>query len=71
MKLKGRYRILVEGDTDKLGVGFDHTIIGYLFQRLLTGQDAEVNLNLRNLGIQVLECDDGSDEFVKIPRLED
>lgn len=69
MKLAGEYRLLVEGDTGKVGVGYDHRAIGYLFQRLLTGEEANME-NLANLGITVTvlgEDDDGS-EFVAIRR---
>lgn len=70
MKLTGKCRILIEGVLTKLGVGYDHGIIGYLFGRLLTGDEA-VMTNLENLGIQVVECETESDEFIAIPRLEE
>jgi hypothetical protein len=68
MKLHGPYRLLVTGDVSKLGVGYDHSVIGYMFQRLLTGETA-VMTNLENLGITVRLCGD-EDEFVKIERLD-
>lgn len=52
MKLTGPYQIIVEGDIARLGVGFDHKSIGYLFQRLLTGEEAAME-DLSNLGITV------------------
>lgn len=64
MKLTGPYRITVTGDITKLGVGFDHKSVGYLFGRLLTGEEAAME-NLANLGIAV-ELED--DEFVAIKR---
>ena len=66
MKLTGKYRIEVTGDIDKLGVGYSHDAIGYLFHRLLTGQEAKMD-NLANLGITVRLVDD---EFVTIPRMD-
>jgi hypothetical protein len=57
MKLTGKYRILVTGDIDKLGVGYEHKSIGYLFGRLFSGEEAVME-NLANLGITVELLDD-------------
>lgn len=67
MKLSGKYRIEISGDIEQLGLGYDHGAIGYLFQRLLSGEEAAME-NLANLGITVRDVT-GEDEFVAIPRM--
>lgn len=63
MRLIGRYRLLVKGDTTKLHS--QRQTISYLFDRLLSGQEAAM-WNLRNLGIEVRQLEDG-DEVVSVP----
>ena len=63
MRLIGRYRLLVTGDTTTLPS--TRNAIAYLFDRLLSGQIAEMrNLNAR--GIEVRQLEDG-DEIVGVP----
>lgn len=71
MKLEGCYRLLIEGDTSALvsAGGRNPDVIGYLMQRLLTGQEAAME-ELSTWGITVAECDPGDDQFVKIERME-
>ena len=64
MRLAGRYRILVTGDTAKLFATAGRPI-AYLFERLLTGQSA-VMTNLSNAGIEVRQLDD-RDEIIRVP----
>lgn len=56
MKLTGRARIVVELDLSQQRAGYSTDGIGYLFERLLTGQEADMT-NLANLGITVREVD--------------
>ena len=63
MRLIGRYRLLVTGDTTKLPS--TRNAISYLFDRLLSGQAAEMS-NLNNLGIEVRQLED-KDEIVSVP----
>lgn len=63
MRLIGRYRLVVKGDPGK--VPSTNSAIGYLFERLLTGQAAEMG-NLHSLGIEVRALEDG-DEIVSVP----
>lgn len=63
MKLIGRYRLLVKGDTNKLPS--TRNAIAYLFDRLLSGDKAEM-WNLNNLGIEVRQLED-NDEVISIP----
>ena len=63
MKLRGRYRLLVKGDIDKFRVGYSTRIIGHLFQRLLTGDDAHQQVEP---GIEVRELND-DDEIITVP----
>jgi hypothetical protein len=67
MKLTGKYRIVIEGDASNVGTA-SHDAIGYLFQRLLTGLEADMT-NLSNLGITVRYPGE-DDEFVRIERME-
>lgn len=70
MKLQGRYRLVIEGDTDnrfKAG-GASTKIIGYLFERLLMGEEAAVETELRNWGITVEQVDPGYLELPIIPQ---
>lgn len=69
MKLHGKYRLLIEGDLDKLitAGGRNRDLIGYLLQRLLTGETASMS-ELAYWGISVVECDPDSDEFITIPK---
>lgn len=64
MQLRGRYRLLITGDTDKLGVGYEHKVIGYLFQRLLTREVAV--MDLEHIGITVRLLGD-NDEIITVP----
>lgn len=63
MRLIGRYRLLVQGDTSKLPS--TRNAIAYLFDRLLSGSEAQMG-NLDNLGIEVRQLEDG-DEIVSVP----
>lgn len=58
MKLAGRWRIEIEGDTAALvgACGRDQRLIGYLMQRLLTGEEAAVD-ELSTWGIAVREIE--------------
>lgn len=67
MKLTGKYRIVVEGDTSQIGGGSNPDAIGHLFQRLLSGEEA-VMANLANLGITVREIGEDQDEYIAIRR---
>lgn len=55
MKLAGRFRIVIEGDlADQVTAGGRSTnVIGYLMERLLTGQAAAVETELETWGIRV------------------
>lgn len=64
MRLIGRYRLLVKGDTSKLPSSHGPAVL-YLFDRLLSGQEAEMR-NLNNLGIEVRQLEDG-DEIIYVP----
>lgn len=68
MKLTGRARIVVEVDLSKQRAGYDTSCIGYLMERLLTGEEAEMD-NLANLGITVREIGEDQDEYIAIPRM--
>lgn len=65
MILNGRYKLLITGDTqDRFAAGGASTrLIGYLFERLLMGEEAAVETELRNWGIRV----ELVDEEVEIP----
>lgn len=64
MRLLGRYRFLITGDTTKLHAEADKSI-GYLFGRLLTGDEAAM-WNIENAGIEVRQLDD-RDEIIRLP----
>lgn len=58
MKLSGKYTITIRGDTDKArSTGRSTTAIGYLMQRLLTGESAAVESELAYWGITVERTD--------------
>lgn len=63
MKLDGPYILKISGDTTALGTAHNRDAIGYLFQRLLTGDEAVME-NLAVMGISV----ELIDEFILIPR---
>lgn len=67
MKLPERARIIVEVDLSRQRAGYSTEGIGYLMQRLLTGQEADMT-NLANLGITVREVSEDQDEFIAIKR---
>lgn len=62
MKLTGKWHLHVSGDLDHLWKvsGSNRDQIGYLFQRLLTGEEAAVEQEMLHWGVtveQVLPCD--------------
>ena len=65
MKLRGRYRLLVKGDLDKMGIGYSTNAIGYLFERLLSGREAMMD-NLAHMSIEVRQLAD-NDEIISVP----
>ena len=64
MKLLGRYRFLITGDTQKTFQEADQSI-GYLFARLLRGEEAAMR-NIENAGIEVRQLGD-RDEIITVP----
>ncbi len=64
MKLLGRYRFLITGDTRKTFQEADQAI-GYLFARLLRGEEAAMQ-NIENAGIEVRQLSD-RDEIITVP----
>lgn len=64
MKLLGRYRFLITGDTCKTFQGQDQAI-GDLFARLLRGEEAAMR-NIENAGIEVRQLRD-RDEIITVP----
>jgi len=68
MRLIGRYRLLVTGDTAKVYWEADKSI-GYLFGLLLMGREAGM-WNLENAGIEVRLLDD-RDEIISVPDMMD
>lgn len=63
MRLIGKYRLVVKGDPRQ--VPSTTSAIGYLFERLLTGQPADMS-NLDNFGIEVRQLED-SHEIITVP----
>lgn len=70
MKLKGRYRLVVEGDTDKwfAAGGASDSIFGYLFVRAFQGQDAALETAFSQWGITVEQVDPAYLELPIIPQ---
>lgn len=64
MRLLGRYRFVITGDTRKTFQEADQAI-GYLFARLLRGEEAAMR-NIENAGIEVRHLDD-RDEIIRLP----
>ncbi|KPL67391.1 hypothetical protein SZ64_04290 [Erythrobacter sp. SG61-1L] len=58
MQLKGKYRIVIEGDTDVFDQGgADPRLIGYLMQRLMCGHEAHMpELKYWNITVR---CEEG------------
>jgi hypothetical protein len=66
MKLTGKYRLVIEGDIEEMcRHGRNKDMIGYILQRLLSGQEAAVE-ELDSWGIEVRLVD----EYIAIPRLD-
>lgn len=70
MKLTGKFRLVVEGDTQKaMTTARDRRTLEYLLGRLVTGQPVAES-ELASWGLTVLDADP-DEEFVRIPRLAD
>jgi hypothetical protein len=69
MQVNGRYKLLITGDTEErfAAGGASTRLIGYLFERLLMGEEAMVETELRNWGIRV-ELVDAEVEIPIIPQ---
>lgn len=64
MKLEGKYTLRLTGDTEHLWKvsGSNRNQIGYLFQRLLTGEEAAVEQEMPFWGVTVEQVQEGEPE---------